>query len=274
MEHTGSIEEVIVAEVAATAYHPRTSKHSDTQSLVIIRDLLASCPILARQAASGHLVGKLRHHQQVGHNDWVIDIALGTPAGLAKPPDGSELIRLTAPALIQIAIELKSIWTEHGKARKNRLRDFNAFHSYARQYDPKTIAAAFLVVNAAELFLSPLNLASRNREAITWHRQKGKSTQQVVKETIDIFRSIHLRNSIGDTEGLEALGVVVVQHDNLNCLQGRPQHSEVQAKFGHLQKSTTVAGIPPALKVGDPLHYSAMIQRICNAYNLRFAGIE
>jgi hypothetical protein len=267
---TGSIEEIIVAEVAATAYHPRTSKHSDTQSLVIIRDLLASCPILAKRAASGTLVGKLRHHQQVGHNDWVIDIALGTPAGVPEPPSSGDLIRMTAPALIQIAIELKSIWTEHGKARKNRLRDFNAFHSYAKQYDPKTIAAAFLVVNAAELFLSPLNLESRNREPVTWHRQRGKSSHQIAKEAIDIFRSIHLRSSMSDAEGLDALGVVVIEHDNLNYLSGRPQYSEVQNKYGEFHKPSRVASVPPGLKVGDPLHYSAMIQRICNAYNQRF----
>lgn len=270
MEQSGSIEEVIVAEVAAIAYHPRTSKHSDTQSLVIIRDLLASCPILAQRAASGRLVAKLRHHQQVGHNDWVIDIALGTPAGPPKPPDDGEFIKLTPPSIIQIAIELKSIWTEHGKARKNRLRDFNAFHTYARQYDPKTIAAAFLVVNAAELFLSPLNLESRNREPITLHRQRGKSTYQVVKETIDIFRSIHLRSGVSDSDGLEALGVVVVEHDNLNFLKGRPQYADVQNKYGHLHKPTAPAGVPPAVKVGDPLHYSAMVQRICNAYDERF----
>jgi hypothetical protein len=104
----GSIEEIVVAEVAATGYHPRTSKHSHTQSLVIIRDLLAACPLLAQRAASGELVAKLRHHQQVGHNDWVIDIALGTPAGMPKSPESAEFIRLTSPALIQIAIELKS----------------------------------------------------------------------------------------------------------------------------------------------------------------------
>jgi hypothetical protein len=225
---TGSIEEIIVAEVAATAYHPRTSKHSDNQSLVIVRDLLANCPLLSERARTGEIVAKLRHHQQVGHNDWVIDIAIGSAAGLPHPPENGELIHMTRPALIQIALELKSIWTEHGKARKNRLRDFNAFHSYARQYNPKTVAAAFLVVNASELFLSPLNLESRSRrEPVTWHRQRAKSTIQLVKETIDIFRSVHLRNSVEDVEGLEALGVVVVEHDNLNYLGGRPQYKEV-----------------------------------------------
>jgi hypothetical protein len=267
---TGSIEEIIVAEVAATAYHPRTSKHSDNQSLVIIRDLLASCPLLAQRAASGEIVAKLRHHQQVGHNDWVIDIALGSAAGSPHPPESGELIHATRPALVQIAIELKSIWTEHGKARKNRLRDFNAFHSYARQYNPKTVAAAFLVVNASELFLSPLNLESRNREPITWHRQRAKPTIQLVKETIDIFRSIHLRNSVEDAEGLEALGAVVIEHDNLNYLEGRPQYEELLERYKKLHQPTRVSPVPPALRVGDPLHYSTMIQRICNSYNERF----
>jgi hypothetical protein len=266
----GSIEEVIVAEVAATAYHPRTSKHSDTQSLVIIRDMLAACPLLAQRATSGEIVAKLRHHQQVGHNDWVIDIALGTPAGTPQMPEPGDLIRMTSPALVQIAIELKSIWTEHGKARRNRLRDLNAFQSHARQYNPKTVASAFLVVNAAEQFLSPLNLESPNRDPLTLHRQKAKSTQQLVKETIDIFRSIHLRNSAADPDGLDSLGVVVIEHDNINYLQGRSQYAAAYKRYSHLQKPTQAAKMPPALKVGDPLHYSSMIQRICNAYNDRY----
>ena len=270
MPLAGSIEQLIVAEVASTAYHPRTSKHSDAQSLVIIRDLLAACSLLASRASTGELVGKLRHHQQVGHGDWVIDIALGTPPGNPQPPKTGDLIRFTEPTLIQIAIELKSIWTEHGKARKNRLRDFEAFHNYAHDYSQKTVAAAFLVVNAAEYFLSPLNLDARNREPITRHWQKAKSASQVVKGAIDIFRSIHLRNYESDAPGLEALGVVVVQHDNLNYLDGRPQYDAIANKYRHLRKPSMSALAPPALKVGDPLHYQTMIQRICNAYRDRF----
>lgn len=270
MAAAGSIEELIVAEVAAQAYHPRTSKHSDNQSLLIIRDLLANCSLIAKRAAAGEIVAQLRHKQQVGYNNWVIDIALGTPAGKPRPPDAPDLIRFTAPALIQIAIELKSIWTEHGKARHNRLRDFDAFQSHAFSYDPKTIAAAFLVVNASEIFLSPLNLESKKREPITRHKQAGKSTQQIVAETIDIFRALHLRSSTGEFRGLDALGVVVIEHDNLNYLKGRPQYSGIEAKYKNLQRPTRVAPIPPGLRVGDPMHYSTMIQRICNAYNARF----
>jgi hypothetical protein len=225
---------------------------------------------LAKRAAAGDVVAKLRHHQQVGHGDWVIDIALGTSPGAPQPPSDGQIIRFTEPTLIQVAIELKSIWTEHGKARKNRLRDFEAFHSHAHEYSRKTVASAFLVVNAADLFLSPLNLNARDREVITSHRQKAKPTAQIVKETIDMFRSIHLRDAENDAPGLEAMGAVVVEHDNLNYLDGRPQYKGIAQKHGHLHKTSRVASIPPGLRVGDPLHYRTMIQRICNAYKERF----
>jgi hypothetical protein len=264
-----SIGELIVAEVTAAPYHPRTSKHSDSQSFVIVRDLLDSCALLRERASRGELVAKLRHHQQVGHADWVIDIALGSPAGSARPPDPGEAIRWTEPALIQVAVELKSIWTEHGKARRNRLRDFNSFHGYAHDYHPKTIAAAFLVVNAAEFFVSPLNLR-RAKGAVTWHRRPSKSAPQLVKETIDLFRSIHLRNNENDFPGLEGLGVVVVEHDNMNYLSPKPKYAKLVLKYGAVGRPSRVSEIPPGLRIGDPLHYSTMIQRICNAYTDRY----
>ena len=140
------IEAELVAHLAHGGYHPRSSKHSDFQSFIVIRDLVAQCPLIGRRAKSGEIVAKLRHHQQVGHADWVIDIALGTSPGATSATEvelGLSKIKIAPPVIIQIAIELKSIFTEHGKARKNRMRDFNSFHGYAHQYDPKTVAAAF-----------------------------------------------------------------------------------------------------------------------------------
>ena len=146
-----SIDQHFVEYLSANGYHPRSSLHSDFLSERIIADLVEHCPKLKERAKLGEVVGKLRHHQQVNHNDWVIDIAIGSCAGSPIPPENGRM-RVAPPALIQIAIELKSIITEHGKARRNRLRDFEAFHSYAHQYDPRTIAAAFLVVNSAKHF--------------------------------------------------------------------------------------------------------------------------
>lgn len=86
----------------------------------------------------------------------------------------------------------------------------------------------------------------------------------MAEKTIDRFRSIRLRNSGGDVPGLEAIGVVVVEHDNLVV---NPNAS----KYASLHKATIVAPIPPNSPVGDPLHYESMMQRICNAYTQRFS---
>lgn len=253
------IEADLVAHLAREGYHPRSSKHSDFQSLVIIRDLVAQCPLIARRARTGEIVAKLRHSQRVGHSDWDIDIAIGTCAGAPTPPPPNEPITFAPPVIIQVAIELKGIFTEHNKARKNRLRDFNSFHGYAHEYNPKTVAAAFLVVNSSEAFWSPL----RKPDDITVHTRANASARQLAAITVGMFRSIHLRNSVSDPPGLEALGVVVVEHDNLSIHPNSAAHAS-------LHMPTRVAPTPPNPPLGDPLHYESMIQRICNAYTERF----
>jgi hypothetical protein len=252
------IEDVIVADLSGGGYHPRTSRHSDLQSHAIVDDLLDRCPILCTRAGKGEIVAKLRHHQRVGHDDWVIDLAIGTCAGHPRPPAKTR-INFTEPALIEIAIELKSIFTEHGKARRNRLRDFNAFHGYAHQYNPKTITAAFLVVNAAGYFYSPL----RKPEDITKHGGKTGNAAKLATDCVNLFRTIHLRNSPRDPPGLEAIGVLLIEHDNLTV---HPDPAGVADRHNR----TRIAPQPPSLRVGDPLHYQTMIQRICAAYGERF----
>jgi len=255
-----SIADLFVQHLTELGYHPRSSKHSDFLSEIIIADLIENCPSMKERAKRGELVVKLRHHQQVGHADWVIDIAFGTCAGVPVPPQSGHSITFTAPAIIQMAIELKSIVTEHGKARRNRLRDFNAFHAYAHQYNMLTVTGAFLVVNSSEYFYSPL----RAPGDITRHGTSHAKARQLTKNTIDLFRSIHLRNSINDPPGLEAIGVIVIEHDNLLI------HSDSEA-YASLHRPTTVAPIPPSLPVGDPMHYQSMIQRLCDQYTRRFA---
>jgi hypothetical protein len=135
-----AIADAFAAYLAAKGYDPRSSRHSDFLSEIIVSDLVTNCPLIAERAARGQIVANLRHHQQIGQDDWVIDIAIGTCAGPPVPPDGTSpglgLITMAPPVIIQIAIELKSVLTEHGKARRNRLRDFGAFHGHGHTYDP------------------------------------------------------------------------------------------------------------------------------------------
>jgi hypothetical protein len=172
---------------------------------------------------------------------------------------------MRSPVIIQIAIELKSVLTEHGKARRNRLRDFGAFHGHGHTYDPRTVVAALLVINSSDWFYSPLNRGKTNRAELNAHTTSRRSARQLATESINLFRSLHLRRSAADGPGLEALGVIVVEHDNLNVY---PDPS----KYAHLRKPTRVGPAPPSLAVGDPLSYESMIQRICAHYTQRFGG--
>ncbi len=253
--------------LAEKGYDPRSSRHSNFLSEIIVSDLVNNCPLIAERSASGEIVASLRHHQQIGQDDWVIDIAIGTCAGVPVPPGTTSLalglIRMAPPVIIQIAIELKSVITEHGKARRNRLRDFGAFHGHGHTYAPRTVVAAFLVINSSDIFYSPLNLGKINRSELNSHVSNRRSARQLAKKSIDLFRTIHLRHSETDGPGLEALGVIVIEHDNLNY------HPDPE-KYRHLRKPTHVAPTPPSLSVGDPLSYESMIQRICAHYTHRF----
>jgi hypothetical protein len=77
----------------------------------------------------------------------VIDIAMDTATGTAASP-ATPRIKMAPPVIIQIAIELKSIWTEHGKASWNRLRDLPSFHAYAHEYGPRTITTDRIILFA------------------------------------------------------------------------------------------------------------------------------
>jgi len=184
----------------------------------------------------------------------------GPPQGHQTHPITPSRFASRPPRSSRVAIELKSIFTEHGKARRNRLRDFSAFHNYAHSYGPKTIAGAFLLINAAEYFYSPL----RKADDITHHGGPKLSAREVAAESVKLFRTIGLRNSAQDPPGLEAIAVLVIEHDNLHVHPERQGH-----KAKH--RPTRVLQTAPAPQVGDPLHYQTFIQRICSQFVTRFA---
>ncbi|MGH7577531.1 MAG: hypothetical protein ACREM1_20700, partial [Longimicrobiales bacterium] len=82
-----------------------------------------------------------------------------------------------------------------------------AFHNHAHSYNKKMIAAGIVVVNVADVFWSP----TRDHADITWHR----NIQRLGRETVELFRNLPLRNSAEDGPSLEALGIIVVDHDNV-----------------------------------------------------------
>lgn len=223
----------------AEGYHPRSDKHSNALAKAIVDDLIERCPTIRAQATAGLLVYGLNFTIRVGITDWNVDLVLGPPA--VKGGE-REAIACQDPTTVRIAIELKSVMTEHRKAVKNRKRDLEAHHEYVHKYDNNAIAAGVLVVNASECFKSPL------RSSLTTH----KNPDALVEHCLNELRSVSARGGTTGS-GLEAKCGIVVNTDNID----------------HAAAVYAAVLNPP---LGDPISYDAFIQVICDKYRERFSA--
>lgn len=225
----------------AQGYHSRSNKHSNALAEAIVADLLACCPAMADQARMGLLVYDLNFTINAGTSDWNVDLVLGAPPPGFRPPEKAVAVCRTLPSTVQVAVEIKSVMTEHRKAIKNRKRDLEAHHEHVHRYNNLAIAAGVLVVNQSATFKSPL------RAGVTQH----KDPRALVEHCVRQVRAITSRPGT-QGEGLEAKAVIVVEMDNQNYT------------------ATRYVTHPPAPPVGDPLHYDAFLQSLCSLYAQRF----
>ena len=223
-------------------YHPRSNKHSNSLARVIAGDLIATCPPMAERAAAGGLVYSLNFDLRYRTSTWNVDLVLDTPPPDTTPPTDAPILEMN-PSTVQIAVEIKSVMTEHRKAVKNRKRDLEAHHEHTHNYSADTIAGGVLVVNASPTFKSPL------RPEPTEH----KKPLSLVTHCVNEMRHITMRGG-PDGHGLDANTVLVVSMDNIT------------------PETTAFRDSQPAPTVGDPLHYDSFIQRLCNDYRTRFTG--
>lgn len=222
-------------------YHPRSDKHSNSLAEAIVLDLVAQCPKVREKAVRGEIVYDINFTLKVGTADWNVDLVLGAPEVGTAPPEEQTPVRRCAPSVVQIAVEIKSVMTEHHKAVKNRKRDLEAHHEHVHNYSDRAIAGGVLVINAAKRFKSPL------RSGITEHREP----KRLVEHCLNELRSVSTRG--GSTGyGLEARCAIVVDMDNI------------------VPSSARFVATRPAPTVGDPLHYDAFIKTICTQYTNRF----
>jgi hypothetical protein len=237
-----------VKYLAANQYHPRSSKHGDALCGFLIEDLLATCEPFARAAERGAIVYRANYTIDPDSPDrWNADLVIGPPS---QPPE-SDAPRVGAiaegfPSKIWIAVDAKTIMTEHGKARRNRQRDLNSFQDILHRKNARTIVGGLLVVNIAERFQTPL---ARQTEGITTHR----NIVRLVAEIVALMGGLPRAPADGGQGGLEALGVIVVSHSNV---PGEP---------------TELVATPPAPAAGDPLSYASFLRDLCAAFSARFS---
>ena len=99
---------------------------------------------------------------------------------------------------------------------------------------------------SADVYWSP----TRDEGDITEH----SDIDRIGEETVELFRNIPLRNDPSDGGGMEGMGVLVVQHDNLDKNPDLPPNTPSS-------QMTTLVTDDPAPPSGDPLNYSTMIYR-------------
>lgn len=236
------LPQAFLTHLRTEGYHPRSNKHSNALAEALVADLVRTCPPMQEKAAKGELVYDLNFTILSGTSDWNIDLVLGNPPPDPVAPEPAQSIVRARPSTVQLALEIKSVMTEHRKAIRNRKRDFEAHHEHVHRYSNQAIAAGVLVINQAGSFRSPL------RPAITEHKLPLGLTEHCIRQ----MRGVSGRQGMQGT-GLEAKAVIVLDMDNVDLPR------------------TRLVTKAPAPQVGDPLHYDAFVQALCAIYAERFA---
>lgn len=237
-----SADKEFVDYLEKAMYHPRSSEHGDKLCKLLLQDLLRLCEPFYKAAKERRIVYKLNHVIDRGSpTQWNLDLVVGPPALKSQQLlESNDALLLGEPGEIWLAIDAKTIMTEHGKARRNRQRDLNSLQDILHRKNPRIIVGGLLVVNMANSFKSPL------RPKTTTH----KNIERLVRETIDLFKGLPLAKRNGT--GLDALGIIVVSHTNLEGDSSRLITEE------------------PAPQPGDSLHYLTFLEDICGAFKRRF----
>jgi len=215
----------------------------------VVGALMAHCPQIATEAKAGELVFQHNHDVLVGHETWNTDLAIGLPASgevISKAGAVHGMNRAT-PTTVRIAIEAKSVMTEHRKAVKNRKRDLEAHHAHVHDYDPAAIAGGIVVLNASNRFQSPLR-----SDKLTTHTKP----LELVKHCVSVLSSLTMTSGSSHA-GLDVNCVVVVDMPNIRSTTSPPFEAEWLIRA-------------PAPTPGHPLYWDAFIQRLCQSYTARF----
>lgn len=254
-------------------YHSRSDHHSKVACWGVMFDLLATTPLLRRHAEAGIVNFGINHEIRdfVHERKKNLDLVLCTPSG---PPTGETLLDLAAkyeialtneederllslPVLISapvgsvlVALEAKACMTAHQRALPRFYDELNSSHLTVHGSSDQAIAVGFVMVNAAENYLSSdLNKTNRANSPI-WSRHKQPRDAGLAVEKV---RQLPRRARVGDV-GYDALSIVVVDMSN--------DHSPVK-----------LVTTPPAPQPGDIHDYDTMLARLSAIYATRFKDL-
>lgn len=238
-------DERIVEWLNQNNYHPRSDKHGSASCLYFLEDLLYESEPLRRAAALNQIAYTEDFTVGEGGLRWNVDLVLGpVDTGGSVRQLGEYQVLEAEPAEIWLAIDAKSIMTEHGKARRNRQRDINSFADIMHFHHQDSVTGGILLINIADRFRSPL----RDEGDITEH----VNIRRLVEETIQLFREID-RSQGEVSSNVDGVATVVVDHTNLDDGQ-----------------ETQLVTEPPAPQAGDIVNYREFVAIIQEIVEERF----
>jgi len=214
-------------------FNPRSQANSDALSDFVTADLRARCPEFRAAIDSGALIPQKNPNVKTKVAERSIDLVFCEKGAL--------------PTLsVRVSVEHKTIMTAHVKARKNRYGDLIAYCNHMHNHRRDCIAAGLVVINTSPEYENPNGFAKGLKRPLF-------KMEKVVADTVRIFSSIPLRNTVEDpNDQPEALAVVVVNYDGVH-----PAKLVVE---------------PPAPQPKDAVHYDNFIRRICRLFEGRFSG--
>jgi hypothetical protein len=238
-------DERIVEWLQEHEYHPRSPKHGSASCLFLLDDLLHESALFREAAENGEVVYQEDYTVGSGDSKWNTDLVVGPASGDVQVElDSKRPIVEQEPAEVWLAIDAKSVMTEHGKARRNRQRDINSFADIMHSHHPGSVTGGVLLINMADRFNSPL----RDEDDITDHDR----IETLVAETVDIFRDIN-RAQGNVSPNVDAVGCVVVEHTNMDD-----------------GSDTRLVTDPPAPQPGDIVHYRDFVEIITETFEDRW----
>lgn len=256
-------------------YHSRSDHHSKVACWGILFDMVCASPLLRTHVADGRVAFGINHEMRdfVHDRKKNLDLVLCTPASGSSPSRSTfgdlgrdlgivladeetrafgalPLLRAAPVGSVLMALEAKACMTAHQRALPRLYDELNSSHATVHGASDQAIAAGFVMVNAAERYLSPdLNKRSR-AEAPEWSVHRQPRDAQLA---VDKVRQLPKRSRTGET-GYDALAIVVVDCVN----DGTP---------------VALVDGPPAPRPGDIFHYASMIDRLSHLWATRFKDL-
>lgn len=280
MASTG--EEIIARSIGAAEisdkfgnvwqYHSRSDRHSKVCCWAIMFDLLQNCSLLRSHIESGKVAFGINHELNDFKNNRKknLDLVLCTGRDkvattfaayglqngvvLSAPEsailDSLPILHRASVSNVLVALEAKACMTEHVKALPRLHDELSSSHQTIHGDTGGAIAAGYVLINCAEIFVSP----DRNRQKI----RKGKTAINVHKQPMVATRTLDAmmklpRRSNDQEVGFDALGISMIRcaNDGSEVIIDENANSEI-----------------PSI-----VTYDSFVQRLAHLYATKFGSI-